>query len=242
MFYKFEKELKESVITNRPNRFIMEIIVNGKSEKAHCPVTGRIGNFDFKNTPCLISTSDNKNRKTKFTVEAISPNKPEAKRKSWIGINQGKTNAYVEYFLQKGYFDKMIKQGSEVVRERKLGNSRIDFRINNNFLEVKTFLERVPYGPREEPKNRDTSVVLDRLIKHFTDLSVHAKKQNGRAIVLLCYVYNAKPFVPPQGARKTKIGQTVRRAIKNGVENWQVNLRITPRGVYFTEYFKLDLF
>ncbi len=242
MFYKFEKELKEAVITSRPNRFIMEIIVNGKKAKAHCPVTGRIGNFDFKNTPCLISTSNNKNRKTEFTVEAISPNSPETKRKRWVGINQSKANAYVEYFLQKGYFDKMIKNGNEVIRERKLGNSRIDFRIDNNFLEVKTFLERIPYGSKEELKNRDTPAVLDRLIKHFTDLSLHAKKEKGKAIVLLCYIYNAKPFTPPRGAQKTKIGQTVRRAIKNGVENWQVNLKITPKGIYFIKYFKLELF
>jgi sugar fermentation stimulation protein A len=242
MFYKFEKELKEAVVVCRPNRFVMEIIVNGKKVKAHCPVTGRIGNFDFKNTPCLISTSDNKNRKTKFTVEAISPNKPEAKRKHWIGINQGKTNAYVEYFLQNGYFAKMIKNGNRVVREKKLGNSRIDFKVDDNFIEVKTFLEMVPYGQREILKNRNNSVTLDRLIKHFTDLSLHVKKNNGKAIVLLCYVYNAKPFIPPVGGQRTEIGKTVRQAIKKGVENWQVNLKITPRGVYFREYFKLNLF
>ncbi|MCF6279364.1 MAG: peptidylprolyl isomerase, partial [Flavobacteriaceae bacterium] len=57
-FDKVKKELTESLIVNRPNRFIMEIMINGKTEKAYCPVTGRIENFDFKITPCLISISD----------------------------------------------------------------------------------------------------------------------------------------------------------------------------------------
>ena len=241
MFYKFEKELEEATIINRPNRFIMEIIVNGKKQKAHCPATGRIGNFDFKNTPCLFSRHNSKTRKTKFTVEAISANKPESKKKPWIGINQGKSNIYIEYFLQKGYFDKMIKNGALVVREKKLGNSRIDFKVKNNFIEVKTFLERISKGTKKY-KDDNAPGTLERLIKHFTDLAKHARRKNGRAIVLLCYMYRAKPFIPPDRSRKTKIEKTVRRAIHDGVENWQVNLKIDKKGVYFLDYFKLKLF
>jgi len=81
MFYEFKKELREGIIVDRPNRFIMEIMIDGKRQKAHCPSTGRIGNFDFKNTPCLVSESDNKTRKTKFTVEAVSSQIPEKKNK-----------------------------------------------------------------------------------------------------------------------------------------------------------------
>ncbi len=243
MFYKFEKELEEAVVVARPNRFIMEIIIDGRRQKAHCPVTGRIEQFDFKNTPCLVSSSDDKKRKTKFTVEAISLNKPEAKRKSWIGINQGKTNAYVEYFLRKGYFNKMIRNGEVVTREKKLGNSRIDFKIKNNFIEVKTFLERIAVK-NKKPQYYESKggMLLERLIKHFTDLGKYAKERKGKAIVLLCYVYSAEKFIPPSSSKTTKIGKTVRRAIGNGVENWQVNLKINKKGVYFLDYFKLKLF
>jgi sugar fermentation stimulation protein A len=71
----------EGIIRKRPNRFIMEVEIAGKIELAHCPVTGKIGSFDFKNTPCLLSKSNNPKRKTKFTVEAISAQRPEHKRK-----------------------------------------------------------------------------------------------------------------------------------------------------------------
>ncbi len=240
MFYKFEEELEESVIVDRPNRFIMEIMIDGKKEKAHCPSTGRIGNFDFKNTPCLVSKSNNKTRKTKFTVEAISSQIPEKKNKKWIGINQGKSNTYIEFFLKNNFFSEMVDDGENAKREKKLGNSRIDFQIKNNFLEVKTFVGNIPYGNREPAKEGQKS--LDRLIKHFSDLSKFSQEKNGKAIILICNQYNAKEFTPPKNSGGTEISNVVKNAIKNGVENWQVNLKINKTGVYFGEYFKLNLF
>ena len=235
-YYKFKEKLGEGIIRNHPNRFIMDIEIDGKLEKAHCPVTGKIGSFDFKNTPCLFSISKNPKRKTKYTIEAISKNKPESKRKSWIGINQARSNDYVEFFLKNNFMEKIISKNSEILREKKLGNSRIDFQIGNIFLEVKTFVWNIP-GP-DQVKNKPP-MVLDRLIKHFSDLAEFAKKENGRAIVLICSQYKAEPFIPPKNSENTEIGKTVRRAISDGVENWQVNLKFTPRGVYFDDYFKL---
>ena len=116
MYYKFENELKEALIINRPNRFIMEIKINGKVQKAHCPSTGKIGRFSFKDTPCLVSISESEIRKTKFTVEAVSSHKSESKRKQWIGINQAKINKYIEFFLDNGFFEDMVSSKEGVMR------------------------------------------------------------------------------------------------------------------------------
>ncbi len=96
--YKFKDNLTEGIITSRPNRFIMLVNFNGKIEEAHCPSTGKIGNIEFNNIPCLVSKSNNKNRRTKYTVEAISLDNPNKKEKSWIGINQNRINEYVKFF------------------------------------------------------------------------------------------------------------------------------------------------
>lgn len=113
--------------------------------------------------------------------------------------------------------DKMIKNGREIVREKKLGKSRIDFQVENNFIEVKTMVNNIPGGRKSGAFPPVTS--LDRLIKHFSDLAKFARRRNGRAIVLICNQYNAKAFVPPKGSSKTKIGKTVKKALKDGVEN-----------------------
>jgi len=237
-FYKFKTPLKEALIKSRPNRFIMIIEVDGKEHKAHCPATGRIGNIKFKDIPCLISEPEDKNteRKTKFTVEAISINSG----KSWIGMNQTRVNKYIEFFLNNNMLKKMIS--GEVKREVSLGNSRIDFKVGENYLEIK-----MPLIFIDTPSNIETSEgskfnSFDRLIKHFEDLG-KSLKTHERAVVALTYEFDAKPFHPPKKDNSnSRIMNAVKKAKKRGVENWQINLKIDKNGVYLLDYFRLDMF
>jgi len=97
MKYLFKEKLIEGIIKSRPNRFIMNVEINKKIEKCHCPSTGRIGNIIWKDIPCLLSKSENTNRKTKFTVEAFKT------KNQYIGINQTKANEYIEFFLKNNF-------------------------------------------------------------------------------------------------------------------------------------------
>jgi sugar fermentation stimulation protein A len=119
--------------------------------------------------------------------------------------------------LENNFFEEMIENGEDVRREKKLGNSRIDFQIKNNFIEVKTFVGNIPYGSREPAIEGQKS--LDRLIKHFTDLAQFAREQKGKAIVLICNQYNAEKFTPPKNSEGSEISETVKKAIGDGVEN-----------------------
>ena len=67
----------------------MLVNYEGESVSCHCPTTGRIGSLDISGRPCLLSRSTDPNRKTPFTVEALSLDRPEDEQKSWIGINMG---------------------------------------------------------------------------------------------------------------------------------------------------------
>ena len=240
--YKFEKRLIEGIITSRPNRFIMVVVINGKEQKCYCPSTGRIGSIDFENIPCLLSKSNNPNRKMPHTVEAFSLDPISKKRKSWIGINQVQVNRYVEHFLKTGQFSRMVGKVKTVQPEVKLGNSRLDFLINGkDYLEVKTLLRMIP--TKGHPKHREIPVVFtgyDRLIKHFGDI-VKKTGTGSRAIVVLCHPYNAKRFTVPKAGGIGKIIRAARKAQKKGLENWQINLKVDPEGVTLIKYFKLNL-
>ena len=111
MKYLFEERLLEGVIKSRPNRFIMNVLVEGKLEKCHCPSTGRIGNIKFEDIPCLLSRSRSAERKTKYTVEAFSLDELDRPNKSWIGINQTRANEYVEFFIRIRPAEKYAGQG-----------------------------------------------------------------------------------------------------------------------------------
>jgi len=231
--YLFPEKLIPALIKSRPNRFIMLVEINGKLEKCHCPSTGRIGNMEFKDVPCLLSKSDNPKRKTSYTVEAFAPEK-----KKWVGINQTKANAYLEFFFQNNLFPKMISV-KNIQREVKLMNSRIDFLLNDNcYLEVKTPLIHLPFGNSQKKLGAFNS--FERLVRHFQEISLQIKK-GQRAIVLLCYIYPAEPFQVPNVSNE-KIIKPVKKSTARGLEHWQVNLRIDEEGVSLLDYFPLKIF
>lgn len=43
----FQNPLRYGIIRARPNRFIMNVEVDGNVVEAHCPATGRIGGLTF---------------------------------------------------------------------------------------------------------------------------------------------------------------------------------------------------
>ncbi len=238
--YKFDKILSEGIIISRPNRFIMLVDLAGVIVECHCPNTGRIGNIKFQNIPCLLSASDDKKRRTKYTVEAISLNNVNKKLKSWIGINQTRINRYIEFFLDNKQFSGLVGPFNKIKREIKLKKSRIDFLVGNTYLEVKMPLISLPGSVNNERQSKFNS--FDRLIKHFRDLSQDIDK-NHRAVVLLCYLYQAQPFRPPETDNTNKkIKKTVARAVVRGVEIWQANFKINEEEVSLTKYFRLDIF
>lgn len=233
--YLFEKPLIEGIIKSRPNRFIMLVEISGKLEKCHCPSTGKIGgiNFENSNIKCFLSEATTKNRSTNFTVEAL-----KIPRGPLIGINQTKSNSYVSYFLENNFLPKMIKS-KKVKREVKLNNSRIDFLLDDkNYIEVKTPLRFLPFGKKPSESKFNST---DRLLKHFTDISNQVDKDR-RAIVLLCYTYDAPVFSPPKRDDTQHVNDIARDALKKGLEYWQINIKIDKKGVSLLKYFPLNLF
>lgn len=112
-------------------------------------------------------------RKTPFTVEAVSLNRPEDTDKSWIGINQNAANRYVEHFLTNGGFTDMVGTGNEVHREQFLGISKLDFLVGNTYLEVKTPLQHLQFDIPDYVKTKKQTPFssTDRMVKHFQELA-----------------------------------------------------------------------
>ncbi|KAI8054032.1 hypothetical protein BDF22DRAFT_682669 [Syncephalis plumigaleata] len=132
----FTRPLIYGTIVKRPNRFIMHALIPGYDDVqlCHCPCTGRIGDLEFTNIPCLLSQSDHEllplpvtsnkrykaskgtksvvttKRATSFTVEAISLDTIDTPQDQmqWIGINQNRANRFVEQFMRNGDLNTML--------------------------------------------------------------------------------------------------------------------------------------
>ncbi len=242
--YRFRESLVEGLVISRPNRFIMNVLVEGETRRCHCPTTGHIGDIIFKNVPCLVEKSLDEKRSTWGTVEAVSLDPVEKKRKTWIGIDQGRANDIVAFFIGSGQLESMIGKVRTVRREVRMGDSRIDFLINDEILmEVKTPLHMLAVQGYPERSSNDRFTSFERTMRHFTEISEHIS-EGKRGIVLLCHLFDALRFKVPQsnGKMAEEMKATVRNATGKGVENWQANFRLNQNGVELLDCFKLDLF
>lgn len=239
--FVFETPLIEAVIHKRPNRFIMQVELDGGVVDCHCPTTGRIGNIVLENIPCLLSKSTNTARKTPYTVEAISVDSINTENKSWIGINQSAANRYVEHYLKNGGFADIVgAEQQEVLREQKIGASKLDFCVGNIYLEVKTPLQQlqieIPLHIRAKKVTPFSST--DRMERHVSELA-GSLQEHQRAIFLTCFLYDNPGFrVIERSTNYKRVAATIEASKAAGVEMWQVNFELTPVGVKLKKYFK----
>ncbi|MDR2760872.1 MAG: DNA/RNA nuclease SfsA [Rickettsiales bacterium] len=247
MKFEFAEPLTEGLILNRRNRFVMEVLTEGKIKICHCPSTGKIGNIVFRNIPCLLSLTNNE--KTSHTVEAISLSSIGNGEKKWIGINQIRANRYVEFLLKNNRLPKIIKINKEsaVSRERTLGKSRLDFLINDEvWLEVKTPLIMLPlkkdYLTNKNVKFEEKVKIasLDRFGKHLDELT-ELSLNRRRSIMALFFMFEALPFAPPKSVmgKENEIKKKVDRGLDSGMEMWQINCKFDKYGVELADYYRI---
>ena len=234
-FY-FDKPLERAIIKARINRFIFIVDLNGIEVEAHCPVGGTIAGIprkEFKNIPCLMSdNSENTNRRTKYTVEAISLDNGL----TYAGINQVKSNKFVNYFLQDEAIQNILGIKAPIIREKKLGKSRIDFKSSDTYIEVKTMVAEYYAEASEQLKQlmKEQEPSIERLQKHIKELTNEVKEHNSKAIVITVFQYNAPKFNPPVDNPIYKdFIEDLKIAKACGVKQFQMNIKITD------EYAKL---
>ena len=138
--------------------------------------------------------------------------------------------------MRRGALSRLAR--GTVQREVKLGESRIDFLDGNAYVEVKTPLITLPASDSVMRVRRSRFDSFDRLIRHMGELR-DSLASGMKAKIVLCYLYNAKPFVPPPPDRtNSRILSAARAAERAGVERWQVILKVTELGVSLIRYFR----
>ena len=230
----FDKPLITGIVKERINRFIFIVELNGTEVEAHCPSGGTIAGIprkDFRHIKCLISDHEDKpNRRTRYTVEAISLDNGA----TYMGINQTASNHYVHQFLQDKNVQSTLDINGLVAREKKLGNSRIDFKVDDTYIEVKTMVAEY-YGKASKQlralmKPQEPSV--ERIQKHIRELTREVDAHKSKAIMLTVFQYDAPKFEPPVDNPKYKeFVEDLKIAKASGVKQVQMNLRITNKYV-----------
>ncbi|MDR0920689.1 MAG: DNA/RNA nuclease SfsA, partial [Oscillospiraceae bacterium] len=121
-----------AVFLSRPNRFIAEVLIDGKTEIVHVKNTGRCKELLVKGANVILEKSDNPNRTTQYDLIAVY------KGDRLINMDSYAPNkAFFEY-LKSG---KYIENITLIKPEKTFGNSRFDFYVETEnrkiFIEVK---------------------------------------------------------------------------------------------------------
>ena len=194
------------IFVKRINRFVAEVLVNGKQEHVHVKNTGRLRELLVPNAKVTLQRSSRQERKTAYDL--ISVYKPGLK---WVNIDSFAPNALMKLLLENDEFYDLVKP------EYSYGNSRFDFYMESQgrkyLREVKgctltadpgTGIGLFPDAPTE------------RGVKHLHELA-EAEKNGFHCTICFVIQMNGIHMVDPNNATQPEFGQALVRAAEAGV-------------------------
>ncbi|MCG5104678.1 DNA/RNA nuclease SfsA [Oceanobacillus alkalisoli] len=128
------RKVVEGIFAKKLNRFVAEVYIAGELEKVHIKNTGRLTEILQPGAVLALETSDNPNRKTRYSIIAAR------KGARWINIDSQISNQLVYDALVAGNIQE-FHGIRDLKREATFGNSRFDLfyyrGARGGFIEVK---------------------------------------------------------------------------------------------------------
>ena len=194
------------IFVKRVNRFVAEVLIDGKQESVHVKNTGRLQELLVPDARVTLLRFDNPDRKTAYDL--ISVYKPGLK---WVNIDSFAPNALMKLLLENdGFYD-------AVRPEYRYGDSRFDFYMESQgskyLREVKgctltsdprTGIGLFPDAPTE------------RGVKHLKELA-EAEKNGFHCTICFVIQMNGVHMVRPNDAAQPEFGQALIQAVKAGI-------------------------
>ena len=219
---QFENPLIHGTLIKRYKRFLADIqLDDGTVVIAHCTNSGSMKSCLENRAEVYLSPASDPNRKTKFTWEMIKING------DWVGIHTGNPNKIAFEAIQTGQI-KGLNGYTEVKREVTWEDSRFDIMAKNEretcFVEVKNV------SMKEGDWALFPDAVTTRGRKHLETL-IRVKEAGIRAAMLYVVQRSDVSKFGPADAIDPEYGLALRKAVKNGVEVFVVQVKVTPEEI-----------
>ena len=212
--------LLEARFLKRYKRFLADIeFADGRQFTAHCPNPGRM-------TSCLpdqgrILVADHRGhptRKLPFTWELSHCHG------NWVLVNTQRTNQVARAAMEQGLIPE-LSRFKELKSEQKWGDSRFDFRLDQNtWVEVKQVTLRVGRVAAFP------DAVTARGRKHLERL-VELREAGNRAVMLYLVARQDVESYRPAGEVDPAYAEAWQAAREAGVEMLAYRLQIGPEGI-----------
>lgn len=201
---KYNK-IKKGIFLSRPNRFIANVLINGKQEVCHVKNTGRCRELLVEGAEVVLEDcKHNPNRKTRYDLIAVY------KGERLVNMDSQAPNKVVQEHLPKLFKDLVV-----IRPERKYKNSRFDFYVETKkdkiFIEVKgvTLEQNEVVRFPDAPTTRGT--------KHIKEL-IECVNDGYKACIIFVIQMKGVKYFSPNWETDPKFTCELRQAQKRGVE------------------------
>ncbi len=215
------EKIRSAIFLRRPNRFIAEVLLDGKTETVHVKNTGRCKELLVPGCTVYLSESGNSSRKTRFDLVAAEKKIIRGEKTEFLRINMDSlapNKICSEWIHGK---NPRYKNLVSVKSEFSLGDSRFDFFVRYNdeknqphsqIIEVKgcTLEENSVASFPDAPTIRG--------LKHVTELADFAERKLYECTVLFVVQMEGCKFFTPNSANDPKFAAALKKAEEKGVE------------------------
>lgn len=235
----FKTKLHEGILLKRYKRFFADVHLNGEVVVAHVANTGSLKSVIEGQRPCVISESDNPERKLKFSLEMV-----QAESGAWVGVNTSVPNHIVRESLMATVGQQQVPAGFahwrefDVVKpEFKISpETRLDFALSTSgsdkkhFIEVKNVTYRCSEGRAQFP---DAETIRGQ--KHLTELMA-LKEQGHSAEIIFTIQRNDCQAFSPADEIDPEYGRLLRLAKEKGIRISPFLVNVSNEGVFLTDH------
>lgn len=245
---KYGKILQGTFI-NRPNRFIAEVEINGKTEKIHVKNTGRCRELLIKGASVYLEQSKNPKRKTLFDLIAVEKTQKENSIKKnykpgtvfplLINMDSQAPNKIAgEWIKESGYFNRI----KYLKPEYTLGKSRFDFYLeylDKDGQEHKMIIEVKGVTLEKNGIAMFPDATTERGLKHIKELTRLCKTYET-AVIFVIQMKGPKIFMPNYETHR-EFALSLKEAFEQGVKLIAFDTKVTPDKVLFDTPVKIHL-
>lgn len=210
------RETVQGFFSERPNRFIAYVEVNGKQERVHVKNTGRCKELLRPGATVYLEKSENPERSTAYDLVAVK------KGERMINMDSQAPNKVVgEWLLTKAFFPDLTLVRPETV----YGNSRFDFYVETK--KEKIFIEVKGVTLEENGEVRFPDAPSERAVKHVEEL-IAAKRDGYRVFVMFVIQMEEVKYFTPNRSMHPEFAEALCKAAEAGVEILAYDCKVTP--------------
>ncbi|MDE7424359.1 MAG: DNA/RNA nuclease SfsA [Lachnospiraceae bacterium] len=207
-------KIKQGYFISRPNRFLANVMLDGKVEVCHVKNTGRCKELLMEGAIVFLEESSNPKRKTKYDLVAIY------KGDRLINMDSQAPNKVVQEYLPQIFQDVVC-----IRPETQYKNSRFDFYVETE--QDKIFIEVKGVTLEENGVVRFPDAPTERGLKHIQEL-VTCKKEGYQAYIIFVAQMEGVTYFEPNVETQPEFARELYLAKKAGVEILCFDCRVTP--------------